>query len=424
MKRILICLSICFGLSSHAAEWTQFRGADGNGVSTEKNLPVKWSKDSNVKWRVELPGRANSSPAVSKDRVVVTTQMKDSSLWILSYSTSGKLLKKIRVGAGKLAAKGSANLYAHRHNPATPTPIVDKDHIWAFFGTGLLVCVSSEAGDIKWKKDLTKLYGAYDITFGFGSSPRLWKDLLIVHSMTKGPSYIAAFNKTTGEKVWFHKRKLPAKFDGPDAYSTPSIAKLGGREVLLISGSDHVTAHDPRTGKQLWISGGLTINSHYGRVIASPTGADDVVIATTANPGGKGLGRVIAINGVGKGNITKSNRLWTQEKSTPDSSTPVCYKGRVYLLSDQGIATCLELKTGKQLWRKRVGMGPYHASLVAGDDKIYFMSTTGDCTVVQADDEGTILSKNTLPGGNFYSTPAISNGRIYIRSYGELFAIE
>lgn len=426
MKQFLVitlALSL-FAPFLNADEWAQFRGADGSGVSPEKNLPVQWSKDKGIVWKVDLPGQANSCPAVTANRVDVTSKDKDDSLWILSYSAKdGKLIRKIRVGKGKLAATGEAKLYAHRHNAATPTPIADSDHVWAFFGSGLLVCVKVSSGEILWKKDMNKEYGPYDIAFGMGSSPRLWNDLLIVNCMTKGPSYVVAFNKNTGKQVWFVKRMIASMFDGPDAYTTPAIAKLDGKEVLLISGSDHVTAHDPKTGKQLWISAGLSIDSHYGRVIASVTASDNVVVATSANPGNGTLGRMIAFKGTGKGDITKSNRLWSYAKSTPDSSTPICYKGRVYLCSDKGIGTCLDLKSGEVKWRKRIGSGPFHASLVAGDDKVYFLGIDGTCVVIKADDKGTVLSTNKLTDGNFYATPAIANGRIYLRSYDRLYAI-
>ncbi len=417
------CFTIIPSTLVSADTWPQFRGATGDGVSAESNLPTQWSKGKGVAWSTELPGRANSSPAVTANRIDLTTQKSDSSLWVISIDRkSGKILKSTNVGSGKLAAKGPANLYAHRHNAATPTPAADDKNVYAFFGSGLLVCVDAKSGQIKWKHDMVKKYGPYDITFGMGSSPRLWGDLLYVSCMTKGPSYVVAFDKSTGKEVWKSDRQLPAKDDGPDAYSTPVVYKNNGREELLISGADHVNAYDLLTGTQLWVSNGLTIASPYGRVIASPAGADGIVVATSGNPGGSGRGLIVAVSTAGKGDLSKNGRLWTYAKTTPDSSTPVCLGGSVYMTTDAGVATSLNLKTGKVNWQKRIGKGPFHSAAVAGDGKVYFTNAAGACTVVKADSSGSILATNQLPG-LFYSTPAISDGTIYFRAYERLYAV-
>lgn len=336
---------------------------------------------------------------------------------------TGKVLRRTRVGMGKLAAKGPGNLYAHRHNAATPSPIADDENIWAYFGTGLLVCVRAENGGVRWRRDLVKDYGAYDITFGMGSTPRLWGDLLYVSCMTKGASYVVALNKNTGKEVWKSDRHLPAEDDGSDAYSTPMIweGKLGPQ--LLVSGSDHVNSYDLASGKQLWVSDGLKIDSPYGRIIASPVAADGVIVATSGNPAGAGKGRMIAVRDGGTGDLGKSNRLWEYGKSTPDSSTPIAYQGKLYACADNGVASCFNLKTGELLWTKRLEKGPYHAALVAGDGKVYALSIEGQCSVIAAKSaDGDVVATNKLPG-TFYATPAISDGVIYLRAYQKLYAV-
>jgi outer membrane protein assembly factor BamB len=418
---LMLCLFLC--LPCQAAEWNQFLGSTGQGVSGEKDLPTQWNSTQGIRWSIPLAGQSNSSPAVTSKRIDLTTQKKDQSLWIISIDRkTGKLLRETRVGQGNLVAKGPANLYAHRHNAATPSPIADENHTWAFFGNGLLVCLEAKTGQVVWQRDMVKDYGAYDITFGMGSSPRMWGDLLYVSCMTKGVSYVVALDKNTGKQTWKTERKLPAKDDGPDAYSTPSIFQHNQHSALLISGSDHVTAYDLKNGKQIWVSSGLDIASPYGRIIASPVSAAGVVIATSANPGGGGLGHVMALGTDGHGDVTQSQQLWKLSKTTPDSSTPVCYQGKVYLVTDKGIATCLDLKSGKQHWQKRLPQGPYHASLVAGDDRVYFLSTDGTCSVVSSKEDGKVLSTNKLEG-TFYATPAISGGIVYLRAYERLYAI-
>lgn len=423
----LLLLTVCCGLflstaETHAETWPQFRGADGSGVSSETNLPTKWSAQEGLLWSVDLPGRANSSPAITAKRVDLTTKTPDNGLWILSFDRkTGQQLLKVKVGTGELAAPGPRNLWEHRHNAATPTPMSDEENIWAFFGSGLLVCVDAASGGIVWQKDMVKDYGAYDITFGMGSTPRLWNNLLIVTCMTKGPSYVVAFDKETGKEVWKANRKLPAEKDGADAYSTPTIFQRGDQTELLVSGSDHVNAYDPATGKQLWIAGGLEIPSPFGRIIAAPVANKEMIIATSGNPGGGGLGYIKAFKQGGTGDISKSGLLWKFDTATPDASTPLIMNDKLYMVSQNGVATCLNLSDGEPVWKKRVN-GQYFSALVGGDNKVYFLSIEGLCTVIDAK-TGEVIAENQLPG-TFYSTPAISDGIIYLRSFDKLYAIK
>ena len=241
--------------------------------------------------------------------------------------------------------------------------------------------------------------------------------------MTKGPSYVVALNKHSGDVVWRKERKFVAKDDGPDAYSTPVVLDQNGQAQLLVSGSDFINAYDLLTGKQLWFSDGLSIDSPYGRVIASPVGSEGVVVATTGNPGGGGKGHVIAIRNSGTGDVSSSGRLWKYAKTTPDSSTPICVDGRLYMVTDSGVATCLDLMKGNVVWQKRLSKGPYHASLIAGDGKVYFLGIDGNCTVMKTGtDEPVVLASNNLTG-TYYATPAISDGTIYFRAYERLVAV-
>jgi len=410
-------------ISTAAAEtWPGWRGAAGDGVSTETNLPVKWSIDENLAFKTDLPGRSNASPAVTEKQIYLTTQTEDEALWVIALDRNdGRILWKKNVGRGKLHAHGPESLYAQRHNPATSSPAADEGHVWAFFGTGLLVCLDS-SGELKWKRDLVEDYGQYKIRFGMASSPRLWGDLIYVACMTNGPSYVVALDKASGKEVWKKDRILPAEDDGPDAYSSPVVLRTADRCELLVSGRDHVNAYDLLTGKQLWISGGLKIDSEFGRVIASPAVSPEVVVVCSANPPGSNTDRIIALKTGGSGDITDTHRLWDFRPYNPDTSTPVCYQGNVYMVRDDGIASCLDLQSGKVHWRKRLSGGTYRASVIAGDGKVYFLQREGLCTVMQAGTEEKILAQNTLPG-IFYATPAISDGVLYLHAYGDLYAV-
>ena len=423
--RILIIILVYSWMDSARSEpWAQFRGETGMGVSFETDLPFYWSDTGGIQWAAKLTGRGNSSPAVTRHRVDITTQEADNSLWIVSISReTGEVTHRTKVGAGKLKATGSTQLYATRHNAATPSPIADEDHIWAFFGTGQLVCMEAESRRIIWQRDLTTLYGDYDISFGMASTPRLWRDLIVVTCINKAASYVVAIDKFTGEEKWKTDRQFTAVQDGQDAYSSPVIARSHGKDLVLVSGCDHICAYNLTDGKEVWRSSGLAVNSPFGRIIASPIASHGIVVATSANPQGGGIGHMLAISINRHREMHGTTRLWKFNKSTPDASSPVCINQMVFAVSQNGIATCIDLKSGRVHWQKRISQGTYFASVVAGDDKVYFLSTSGTCTVVLASRRFTEISTNRL-SGTFYATPAISDGVIYFRSHERLYAIE
>ena len=423
LAKIACLVALLQGMSS-SEEWNQFRGASGSGVASEGVFPTRWSDQSGIAWVTELSGRGNSSPAITRNRIDITTQTEDQSLWLLSFDRrTGRQLLKLQLTRGNLTTTGAGNLYEHRHNAATPTPVGGENHAWVFFGTGELFCVDIQKAHVLWKRNLTQDFGSYDITFGMASSPRVWKNLLYVACMTKGDSYVVALDKLTGKDIWYRKRDFHSEKDGRDGYSTPVIAANQKRVELLVSGSDHIDAYDLLTGNQNWFSSGLSVDSPFGRVIASPVISGNRVVAISANPGGAGLGRVLGIRAGGSGNITDTHREWSHERSTPDSSSPVIVDNQLFLITDSGIASSLNIKNGSVNWTKRLSPGPYHASLVAGNGRVYYLGIQGNCTVLSAAQDGTVIAVNQL-SGTFYATPALGYNHIYLRAYERLYAIE
>ncbi|MEM7011525.1 MAG: PQQ-binding-like beta-propeller repeat protein [Verrucomicrobiota bacterium] len=421
MKTLLL-IPLWFVLATAAhAQWTGFRGANGVGVSSDVHLPVEWSETKNIRWKTDLPGRGNSSPVVVGDRIYLTTKTEDGGLHLLSMDRlSGEIVWQKKVGSGTLAAKGPERLWAPLHNAASPTPVADENHVWAFFGTGLLVCFGKD-GEARWERDLVKDYGAYDITFGMGSSPRMSSGGLIINCMTKGPSYVLCLNPADGKEIWKSEREYNTPNDHPDSYATPAVRPTGVGEQLLIAGSAHLDAYDPQTGKRLWHVGGFEIESPYGRMVASPAISENghKVVQLAGNPGGGGLGRAITFDIFSE---PEPKKLWNYEKKTPDSSTPVIYNGVVYFLRDSGVGAALDLETGELLWEERLAQKGVYPAAVAGDDKVYLLASSGLCTVLKAGRKFEKLAANQLPG-QFNATPAIAYGEIYLRSYDALWAI-
>ena len=402
-------------------DWPGFRGSTGNGVSAETGLPSEWSLQRNLAWTLDLPGRGNSSPAIVGDRLYLTTKEDDHTLRVLAVDPkSGRILWNVAVGNGEMPTQGPRSLYAHRHNAATPSPAADPKRVYAYFGNGLMVCLDRD-GKERWRIDLVKRYGAYNVRFGMAASPRVWDDRLYHICLHKGPSYVLALNAQSGSVAWKRDRKFAAEYDGPDAYSSPVIFTTPKGPRLLVAGSDHVNAYDLSNGEQVWYSGGLTIDSHYGRVLVSPAVADDVVVVCSANPP-DAVGLALALRTDGTGDVTDSHRLWRFTSGTPDAPTPVCYRDRVYMVRDDGVATILELRTGQLIWQDRLGNGTFRAATVAGDGKVYFLSKEGECVVMQAGSKGRILARNQLPG-TFFATPAICEGSLFLRGHGKLYSI-
>src|SRR5437867_3393297 len=225
-----LALFVFFGqlwANSQAADWPCWRGPDGLGVSTEKDLPVQWSKDKNIAWSLEVPGNGASSPIVVGDRVYLTTQTDDLGLHVLAVErASGKLLWDREVGRGKLHAN---NL----HNMATPTPVSDGERVWVMFGTGDLVCLGPD-GKVVWQRNLVQQYGVYKTNHGYGSSPMLDDGRLFIACMHQGPSYLLAIDAKSGTNLWKIDRNLEPKDEAQDSYSSPIFLRAGGRtEVVL-----------------------------------------------------------------------------------------------------------------------------------------------------------------------------------------------
>ncbi|MCZ6793814.1 MAG: PQQ-binding-like beta-propeller repeat protein, partial [Planctomycetota bacterium] len=230
-----------------------------------------------------------------------------------------------------------------------------------------------------------------------------------------------AVDKSTGENLWRKSRALPCVGEATDSYSTPILVRHDGRTELVVAGADHVNAYDPRSGEQLWISAGLQIEHKYGRTIASPTWGDGYVVAPSSNF--DNLGRTIALRVGGRGEITETHRAWTYDKASPDCPTPLIYQGYVYLVRDDGVGTCIELKTGRVLWTKRLLRGDTKASPIAGDGKVYFFGIKGACVVLRAGPEGEVVAQGDVDGSGLIATPAISGGRLWIRTKAKLHAI-
>lgn len=397
----------------HGENWSNFRGPDGVGISKQNELPLKWSLKENIKWRVDIPGKGTSSPVVHDNRVYVTTQTEDDSMHVLAYqATSGDIVWNKVIGKKRVS---SHNL----HNMATPTPVTDGRYIWAHFGTGDLACLDYN-GNIVWQRDLAEDYGAYTILHGMGNSPMLVSGKLIIACMQTGKSYVMGLDPDSGETLWKKDRNLATKGEAPDSYSSPIIATLNNKKLVVVSGANYLSCYDPISGDEIWRNGGLDVPHPYGRTISGPTFGENRVV--TVASGFRNQGFVVALDIDGKGDRTEDGYLWKSKRFSPDCPCPLIYQGKVFLIRDDGMASCIDLQSGKADWQERLFAQNIKVSPVASDGKIYYFSGQGECKVVRASSKFEIIAHNDLEEYQIAS-PAASMDSLFVRTESKLFRI-
>jgi outer membrane protein assembly factor BamB len=408
---VLAVLMISFAVVQ-AENWPQWRGPNLNGVSNEKDLPLKWTADENIAWKLPMPGFSGSTPIIWRDRIFLNVADGDElALWCVD-KTEGEVLWKRPLGSG--------NVKMRKQNMSSPSPVTDGRYVYVMTGTGVLKGFDFSGKEL-WSRDIQKEYGQFGLNWGYASSPLLFEDSLyvqVLHGMkTDDPSYVMRIDRKNGKTIWKVDRPTNAIRESPDSYSTPALLRYGKTTEIVITGGDCVTGHDPATGKELWRANGLNPdNNPFYRIVASPIVFNEIIyVPTRVKP-------LLALKAGGRGDITTSHVLWSTVNG-PDVPTPVTDGKYFYVVNDRGIMWCLDAKTGEEVYgQQRIKPGTYSASPVLADGKIYVTNEEGLTTVVAAGPKFEVLAENPL---NDYclSSPAISDGRIYIRTTGHLFAI-
>jgi outer membrane protein assembly factor BamB len=287
-------------------------------------------------------------------------------------------------------------------------------------GTGVLKGFDFDGREL-WSRDIQKDYGEFGLNWGYASSPLLHEDSLyvqVLHGMnTDDPSYVLRIDKKTGKTVWRVERPTKAIRESPDSYTTPSVVRHGKAVEIVVTGGDSVTSHDPATGKELWRAEGLNPdNDPFYRIVASPVVADGIVYAPSR------VRPLLALRPGGRGDVTKSHLLWSTPNG-PDVPTPVTDGKYFYVVNDRGIVWCLDAKTGREIYgQQRIKSGTYSASPVLADGKLYVTNEDGLTTVIKAGPTFEVLAENDL-GDYCLSSPAISEGQIFIRTAKHLYCI-
>jgi outer membrane protein assembly factor BamB len=409
-----------------AGNWPQWRGPTGDSVSTETGLPLEWSETKGVRWKCPLPGDGASTPAVWGDAIFVTCQKGEDLLLVKLNKADGTVAWERKVGSGALvretATKRGAQKFHKLHNLASPSPVTDGRRVFVHFGNGDLAAYDFDGKQL-WQRNLQKDHGSYTIWWGHANSPVLYEDLVITVCMQDSladlqekavESYIVAHDQKTGELRWKTPRNTRATAEECDAYTTPIFHKADGKVELIVMGGRQLDAYDPASGKQLWYLP-IPIGN---RTITGPTLAGDMVYATCGM-----RNDLVAVQLGGRGKLPESAIAWRTRDSTPDSPTPVACNGLLFVVSDGGIAQCLDARTGAVLWKERLpSNAEYKASPLAADGRIYFLNLAGRCTVVAAAAKFEKLADNRLEDETIAS-PAVADGKLYLRGKKTLYCI-
>jgi len=405
MRSIRFCLFALFcgcGVSSISAQdWPAFRGPDGQGHSTEQRVPLEWDESRNVAWKTPLAGLGWSSPVVAGGKVWLTTavEQRGISLRLLGFDVAtGR--EAVNVEVFRIAASRAIN---PKNSWASPTPIVDGDRIYVHFGADGTAAMTT-AGAVVWTQRFD-----YQSQHGAGGSPVLHGDLLIFNCDGSDAAFVVALDKRTGKVRWKTNRRFPAD----QAYSTPLVIRVGDRDQVISVGAHRAAAYDPLNGKEIWR---VSYPDGFSNV-PRPVFAHGLVYIAT----GFQQPALLAVRADGTGDVTKTHTAWKLSRGAPLTPSPIAVGDELYVVTDGGIATCLDARTGATFWQQRLG-GTYSASPVFAGGSIYFSAEQGVTTVIAPGKKFRRLATNRLDGGQLASM-AVSSGSFFLRTDTYLYRI-
>lgn len=397
--------------------WPQFRGPQGDGICDARNVPESWGEHQNVKWKMDVHGKAWSSPVVWGNQVWMTTATPDGhELYAVCLDReTGRVILD-----SKLFEIANPQYCIPFNSYASPTPCIEEGRVYVTFGSPGTACLDTHTGKVLWQRT-DFVCNHYR---GAGSSPVLYKDLLIMNFDGSDFQFVVALDKQTGRTVWRTDRDIEfgdlqpngkplGEGDLRKAFSTPRIFTINGHDILVSLGSKALYAYEPLTGKELW------------RVEdkSSFSGSDTPIFGEGMIFYGSGHGQseLLAVKPTGEGNITDSAIVWRSHKKVPTRSSLLLLDGLIYMTTDAGVVTCLEAKTGQEIWHGRID-GTYSASPTCADGRIYFCNEDGKTTVLAPGRQFKVLAENQLPAG-IMASPAIAGNSIFIRTKTSVYRI-
>lgn len=394
-----------------ADDWQVFRGPAGDGSSTLKNLPIEWSIDKNVTWKTDLPGEGWSSPVVYKGVVYLTAaiaQSKTDETSAYDLTVFGINLDngEVRWKKTVFVQPADAPRRHQKNSHASPTPIVQDDQLYVHFGHQGTACLSL-TGEVIWKTVSIE----YKPVHGNGGTPVIVDDTIVFSVDGAAIAKVIALDLSNGEVRWTFDREsnAPRKF----SFSTPALIEVDGKRQIVSPGSDVVHGLDAETGEMIW-----KVKYDGYSVIPKPVFRDGLVYVCTSY----NTPWIYCIDPTGKGDITETHVRWSHQKQVPHTPSIIITEGRIYMVSDRGIGSCLDAKTGEVIWQERVG-GNYSASPLLANGLIYMQSEQGDATVIEAGPEYKVVAKNTF-GQRTLASYGVTDGTLLIRTSESLYCIQ
>lgn len=408
---LLITVASCLVIEANE-QWSQFRGHFGNGIIKSTSAPINWSENRNIDWKTPIHDRGWSSPVIWNDQIWMTTATKEGNKMyaICVNKLSGKVEHDIHVFDVK-----SPQAITNENTYASPTPVVEEGRVYAHFGTYGTVCISTKDGQILWKR--RDLNCDHEIGAGPASSPFIYNNFLIFNVDGRDVQYVIALNKETGETAWKTNRSVDfsdVQINQRKAYGTPFIIPRGNTNQMVSIGAKGVYSYDPENGKELWKA------RHRGWSIAPRPVYGEGLVFTMID---RDRPEMWAIDPSGSGDITETHIEWKETKRMPPRASPIFFKGLLFVVDRNGYISCLEAKTGKSLWQKRM-KGRFSASPVLANDLLYFFNEDTVCTIIKPVKELIIVAENKLSDGKLLATPAFDENSIYIRTENNLYRIK
>ncbi|CAN5573668.1 PQQ-binding-like beta-propeller repeat protein [soil metagenome] len=414
-------VTLALSLPAFAENWPQWRGPKNDGHSTEKGLVTEWSPTKNILWKLPMPGPGSSTPAIWGDRMFFTSMDKDDVV-LMCVGTDGK--EKWRKPMGSPA--NYKQMKDEGGNLASGSCSTDGKLVFAFAGSGKLAAFDFDGKEV-WALDTLKIQGEdkFNIQFGAHWTPVLHDGKLYVTLFDRKEQNMLALDASTGHVDWKVERKSdsPKGVESPDVYASPFIWQNGSLALLIVHGNDYCTAHSLRDGAEIWRVTELNPKASYNkawRAVSSPLVTEDLIIVPSCK---KGV--TVAIDPLkAKGTIDPGSpaEKWRALKNTPDVPSPIRVGDLVYIMGEVGTLYCYDIKTGKVIYEEKITNMRHRANPVCIDGKLYLVGRDGTTVVVKAGREFEKLAENKLPDV-FGASPAVSDGRIYLRGWKDLYCI-
>ena len=407
---LLTTVASCLVIEANE-QWSQFRGHYGNGIIKSTSAPINWSENTNIDWKTPIHDRGWSSPVIWNDQIWMTTATKDGNKMyaICVNKLSGKIEHDIHVFDVK-----SPQAITNENTYASPTPVVEEGRVYVHFGTYGTACISTKDGQILWKR--RDLNCDHEIGAGPASSPFIYNNFLIFNVDGRDVQYVIALNKKTGETAWKTNRSVDfsgVQVNQRKAYGTPFIIPRGNSNQMVSIGAKGVYSYDPENGKELWKA------EHRGWSIAPRPVYGEGLVFTMID---RDRPEMWAINPNGSGDITETHIEWKETKRMPPRASPIIIKGLLFVVDRNGYISCIEAKTGKPIWQKRM-KGRFSASPILANNLIYFFNEDTVCTIIKPTRELEIVAENKLSDDKLMATPAFDENSIYIRTEKNLTRI-